>query len=61
MEFWITESAARCLALWNSASGEQLDLGRVGIPRGEPQRRKGRQVPEKKEFFRNITAETQRA
>jgi hypothetical protein len=23
--------------------GEQLDLGRVGIPRGEPQRRKGRQ------------------
>ncbi len=25
--------------LWNSSSGEQLDLGRVGIPRG-----KGRQV-----------------
>jgi len=24
------------LALWNSASGEQLGLGRVGIPRGEP-------------------------
>ncbi len=24
------------LALWNSASGEQLDLGRVGIPRGSP-------------------------
>ena len=23
--------------------GEQLDFGRVGIPRGEPQRRKGRQ------------------
>jgi len=33
--------------MWNSASGEQLDLGRVGIPRGEPRRRKARQVPVK--------------
>ncbi len=35
------------LALWNIASVEKLDLSRVGIPRGEPQRRKGRQVERK--------------
>jgi len=44
VEFWITESEKRRLALWNSASGKQLNLGQVGIPRGELQRRKGRQV-----------------
>jgi len=32
------DSDKRLLALWISASGEQLDLGRVGIPRGELQR-----------------------
>jgi len=45
------------LALWNIASVEKLDLGRVSIPRGEPQSRKARQVLRTTEFFKNITAE----
>ncbi len=40
----------RRLALWNIASVEKLDLGRVSIPRGEPQRRKGRQGGGSKKF-----------
>jgi len=44
-------------ALWNIASVEKLDLGRVSIPRGEPQSRKARQVLRTTEFFKNITAE----
>ncbi len=35
------------LAPWNIASVEKLDLSRVGIPQGEPQRRKGLQVERK--------------
>jgi len=35
LEIAYRESDKLRIALWNSASGEQLDLGRVGIPRGE--------------------------
>ncbi len=37
------QTRRRGLALWNKAWGKHLDLGRASIPRGEPQRRKGRQ------------------
>ncbi len=36
VEFRITESGIRSLSPWNRASGEHLDHGRVGIPRGSP-------------------------
>jgi hypothetical protein len=49
---WITESGKRSFSLWNSASGEQLDLGRGDIPRG-----KGRQEQTKVEA-RNPKIET---